>query len=279
MRRTYLLLFREFKSNLILKIIYIIYVLLSTAAAAFALFEMIVEDPLGAFFGGIQFVLLLSPLHLVFYSLVSYEFCCSDRAVGFDECARAMETGKSQLILGKIFVLMSLAVPVLIISIAATIVGAIIGHVGAAFFQILVHLILNLAILPTVGILFGAVLACGAKRGAAYIIIAVVTLLSTPLVGAWCVTIYKATGFSASVLTRLFPFMTPSIMLVSPDLAYGYSLRPYRIFAYAVWILVLCAVLFFYISKEQTTVLGCSLFGGGNVPATVCVQKQFGYYI
>lgn len=70
MRRTYLLLFREFKSNLILKIIYIIYVLLSTAAAAFALFEMIVEDPLGAFFGGVQFILLLSLLHLVFYSLV-----------------------------------------------------------------------------------------------------------------------------------------------------------------------------------------------------------------
>ena len=219
MRRTYSLLFREFKSNLILKIIYIIYVLLSAAVAIFALLEMIIEAPFEAFFGGIQFVLLLSLLHLVFYSLVSYEFCCFDRAVGFDECASAMETGKSQLILGKIFVLMSLAVPVLIISIAATIVGAIIGHVGAAFFQILIHLILNLAILPTVGILFGAVLACGAKRGAAYIIIAVVTLLSTPLVGAWCVTIYKATGFSASVLTRLFPFMTPSIMLISPDLA------------------------------------------------------------
>lgn len=125
-------------------------------------------------------------------------------------------------------------------------------------FQILVHLILNLAILPTVGILFGAVLACGAKRGAAYIIIAVVTLLSTPLAGGWCVTIYKATGFSASVLTRLFPFMTPSIMLASLDLAYGYSLRPYRIFAYAVWILVLCAVLFFYISKERGKRNGCS---------------------
>lgn len=170
-----------------------------------------------------------------------------------------METGKSQLILGKIFVLMSLAVPVLIISIAATIVGAIIGHVGAAFFQILIHLILNLAILPTVGILFGAVLAYGAKRGIAYIIIAVVTLLSTPLAGDWCVTIYKATGFSASVLTRLFPFMTPSTMLISSDLAYGYSLRPYRIFAYAVWILVLCAVLFFYISKERGKRNGCSL--------------------
>lgn len=66
MRRTYLLLFREFKSNLILKIIYIIYVLLSAAVAIFALLEMIIEAPFEAFFGGIQFVLLLSLLHLVF---------------------------------------------------------------------------------------------------------------------------------------------------------------------------------------------------------------------
>ena len=50
MRRTYSLLFREFKSNLILKIIYIIYVLLSAAVAIFALLEMIIEAPFEAFF-------------------------------------------------------------------------------------------------------------------------------------------------------------------------------------------------------------------------------------
>ena len=251
MRRTYLLLFREFKSNLILKIIYIIYVLLSAAVAIFALLEMIIEAPFEAFFGGVQFILLLSLLHFVFYSLVSYEFCCSDRTVSFDECAGAMKAGKSQLILGKIFVLMSLSVPVLIVSIVATAVGAIVGHVGAAFLQILGHLILNLAVLPAVGILFGAVLACGAKRGAAYIIMAAATFLSSPIAGSFGVTIYQSTGFSAGILLRLFPFMTPSTMLISPNTAYGYSLRPYRIFAYAVWILVLCAVLFFYISKER----------------------------
>ena len=251
MRRTYLLLFREFKSNLILKIIYIIYVLLSAAVAILALLEMIIEAPFEAFFGGIQFVLLLSLLHLVFYSLVSYEFCRSDRAVGFDECACAMEAGKSRLLVGKLLVLISLTLPILVLNIITIAVGTVIAHAGMAFFQVLLHILLNLLILPAVGVLFGAVLAYGAKRGIAYIIIAVVTLLSTPLAGDWCVTIYKATGFSASVLTRLFPFMTPSIMLISPDLAYGYSLRPYRIFAYAVWILVLCAVLFFYISKER----------------------------
>ena len=162
-----------------------------------------------------------------------------------------MKAGKSQLILGKIFVLMSLSVPVLIVSIVATAVGAIVGHVGAAFLQILGHLILNLAVLPAVGILFGAVLACGAKRGAAYIIMAAATFLSSPIAGSFGVTIYQSTGFSAGILLRLFPFMTPSTMLISPNTAYGYSLRPYRIFAYAVWILVLCAVLFFYISKER----------------------------
>ena len=51
-----------------MKIIYIIYVLLSAAVAIFALLEMIIEAPFEAFFGGIQFVLLLSLLHLVFYS-------------------------------------------------------------------------------------------------------------------------------------------------------------------------------------------------------------------
>lgn len=162
-----------------------------------------------------------------------------------------MEAGKSRLLAGKLLVLISLTLPILVLNIITIAVGAVIAYAGTAFFQVLLHIFLNLLILPAVGILFGAVLAYGAKRGIAYIIIAVVTLLSTPLAGDWCVTIYKATGFSASVLTRLFPFMTPSTMLISSDLAYGYSLRPYRIFAYAVWILVLCAVLFFYISKER----------------------------
>jgi Uncharacterized conserved protein len=203
------------------------------------------------FLDGVQLILLASLLHFVFYSLVSYEFCRSDCAVGFDECACAMEAGKSRLLAGKLLVLISLTLPILVLNIITTAVGTVIAHAGMAFFQVLLHILLNLLILPAVGVLFGAVLAYGAKRGIAYIIIAVVTLLSTPLAGDWCVTIYKATGFSASVLTRLFPFMTPSTMLTSSNLAYGYSLRPYRIFAYAVWILVLCAVLFFYISKER----------------------------
>ena len=76
---------------------------------------------------------------------------------------------------------------------------------------------------------------------------------------------------------RLFPFMTPSTMLISPNMAYGYSLRPYRIFAYAVWILVLCAVLLFYMSNERGKKK--QLFGGRTVPDSVCVQEQFGYYI
>lgn len=251
MKRISLLLFKEFKKNTVLIIAYIIYLLLALVVTAYGFIFMLDGRSSTFFLDGVQLILLASLLHFVFYSLVSYEFCRSDCAVGFDECACAMEAGKSRLLAGKLLVLISLTLPILVLNIITIAVGAVIAYAGTAFFQVLLHIFLNLLILPAVGILFGAVLAYGAKRGIAYIIIAVVTLLSTPLAGDWCVTIYKATGFSASVLTRLFPFMTPSIMLISPDLAYGYSLRPYRIFAYAVWILVLCAVLFFYISKER----------------------------
>ena len=251
MKRISLLLFKEFKKNTVLIIAYIIYLLLALVVTAYGFIFMLDGRSSTFFLDGVQLILLASLLHFVFYSLVSYEFCRSDCAVGFDECACAMEAGKSRLLLGKLLVLISLTLPILVLNIITIAVGTVIAHAGIAFFQVLLHILLNLLILPAVGVLFGAVLAYGAKRGIAYIIIAVVTLLSTPLAGDWCVTIYKATGFSASVLTRLFPFMTPSTMLISSDLAYGYSLRPYRIFAYAVWILVLCAVLFFYISKER----------------------------
>ena len=251
MKRISLLLFKEFKKNTVLIIAYIIYLLLALVVTAYGFIFMLDGRSSTFFLDGVQLILLASLLHFVFYSLVSYEFCRSDCAVGFDECACAMEAGKSQLLAGKLLVLISLTLPILVLNIITTAVGTVIAHAGMAFFQVLLHILLNLLILPAVGVLFGAVLAYGAKRGIAYIIIAVVTLLSTPLAGDWCVTIYKATGFSASVLTRLFPFMTPSTMLTSSNLAYGYSLRPYRIFAYAVWILVLCAVLFFYISKER----------------------------
>ena len=251
MKRISLLLFKEFKKNTVLIIAYIIYLLLALVVTAYGFIFMLDGRSSTFFLDGVQLILLASLLHFVFYSLVSYEFCRSDCAVGFDECACAMEAGKSRLLAGKLLVLISLTLPILVLNIITTAVGTVIAHAGMAFFQVLLHILLNLLILPAVGVLFGAVLAYGAKRGIAYIIIAVVTLLSTPLAGDWCVTIYKATGFPASVLTRLFPFMTPSTMLTSSNLAYGYSLRPYRIFAYAVWILVLCAVLFFYISKER----------------------------
>ena len=225
--------------------------MLTVAVLAYALLNMLAGLSVDKFLYGVQIILLASLLHFIFYSLISYEFCCSDQAVGIDEFARTIENGKSRLLLSKIVVLMSLTIPNLILNIIVTVIGAIVGHVGAALLQILGHLILNLAVLPAVGILFGAVLACGAKRGAAYIIMAAATFLSSPIAGSFGATIYHSTGFSAGILMRLFPFMTPSTMLISPNMAYGYSLRPYRIFAYAVWILVLCAVLLFYMSNER----------------------------
>ena len=182
MRQRTLFLFREFKNNAVFRIAYIVYFLLTVAVLAYALLNMLAGLSVDKFLYGVQIILLASLLHFIFYSLISYEFCCSDQAVGIDEFARTIENGKSRLLLSKIVVLMSLTIPNLILNIIVTVIGAIVGHVGAALLQILGHLILNLAVLPAVGILFGAVLACGAKRGAAYIIMAAATFLSSPIV-------------------------------------------------------------------------------------------------
>lgn len=195
MKRISLLLFKEFKKNTVLIIAYIIYLLLALVVTAYGFIFMLDGRSSTFFLDGVQLILLASLLHFVFYSLVSYEFCRSDCAVGFDECACAMEAGKSRLLAGKLLVLISLTLPILVLNIITTAVGTVIAHAGMAFFQVLLHILLNLLILPAVGVLFGAVLAYGAKRGIAYIIIAVVTLLSTPLAGDWCVTIYKADRF------------------------------------------------------------------------------------
>lgn len=251
MKRISLLLFKEFKKNTVLITAYIIYLLLVLAVSVYASLFMFEKLSSTDFFDGVQIILITALLHFVFYSLISYEFCHYDRAVGFDECACATETGKSRLLAGKLSVLISLALPLLVLNLITTTIGAILAHAGMAFFQILSHILLNLLILPAVGILLGAVLAYGAKRGIAYIIMAAATFLSSPIAGSFGATIYQSTGFSAGILMRLFPFMTPSTMLISPNMAYGYSLRPYRIFAYAVWILVLCAVLLFYMSNER----------------------------
>ena len=138
MRQRTLFLFREFKNNAVFRIAYIVYFLLTVAVLAYALLNMLAGLSVDKFLYGIQIILLASLLHFIFYSLISYEFCCSDQAVGIDEFARTIENGKSRLLLSKIVVLMSLTIPNLILNIIVTVIGAIVGHVGAALLQILV---------------------------------------------------------------------------------------------------------------------------------------------
>lgn len=135
MKRISLLLFKEFKKNTVLITAYIIYLLLVLAVSVYASLFMFEKLSSTDFFDGVQLILLASLLHFVFYSLVSYEFCRSDRAVGFDECACAMEAGKSRLLAGKLLVLISLTLPILVLNIITIAVGTVIAHAGMAFFK------------------------------------------------------------------------------------------------------------------------------------------------
>ena len=77
MRQRTLFLFREFKNNAVFRIAYIVYFLLTVAVLAYALLNMLAGLSVDKFLYGVQIILLASLLHFIFYSLISYEFCCS----------------------------------------------------------------------------------------------------------------------------------------------------------------------------------------------------------
>ena len=196
-----------------------------------------------------------------------------DFSVGFEECCSAIKYGRVEAIGARILVMIFLAMPCLIINLLIYIIAGIVCSAGAAaIFHVLAHIVINFFVVPLIGTLLGAVLAIYAKRGVAYIVLLVITFFSSPAVNGFCADLYYSTGISANRWLRVFPFMTPSSFFYTPNIAYGYSLRPYRLFAFLMWILVLCALLLFFFARNRYgkhfLVLGvaCLTLGLGCAP-------------
>ena len=72
--------------------------------------------------------------------------------------------------------------------------------------------------------------------------------------------------------------MTPSSFFYTPNIAYGYSLRPYRLFAFLMWILVLCALLLFFFARNRYgkhfLVLGVACLTLGLCCAPIVLQNN-----
>ena len=202
-----------------------------------------------------------------------------DFSVGFEECCSAIKYGRVEAIEARILVMIFLAMPCLIINLLIYIIAGIVCSAGAAaIFHVLAHIVINFFVVPLIGTLLGAVLAIYAKRGVAYIVLLVITFFSSPAVNGFCADLYYSTGISANRWLRVFPFMTPSSFFYTPNIAYGYSLRPYRLFAFLMWILVLCALLLFFFARNRYgkhfLVLGVACLTLGLCCAPIVLQNN-----
>ena len=231
------------------------------------------------FFSGLCMLILGSLVYFVFFAFISYEFGRMDFSVGFEECCSAIKYGRVEAIEARILVMIFLAMPCLIINLLIYIIAGIVCSAGAAaIFHVLAHIVINFFVVPLIGTLLGAVLAIYAKRGVAYIVLLVITFFSSPAVNGFCADLYYSTGISANRWLRVFPFMTPSSFFYTPNIAYGYSLRPYRLFAFLMWILVLCALLLFFFARNRYgkhfLVLGVACLTLGLCCAPIVLQNN-----
>ena len=271
-----LLFFNEFRKNPVLKTAYILYFLLTFAWSIYSsLYSFAYDD----FFSGLCVLILGSLVYFVFFAFISYEFGRMDFSVGFEECCSAIKYGRVEAIEARILVMIFLAMPCLIINLLIYIIAGIVCSAGAAaIFHVLAHIVINFFVVPLIGTLLGAVLAIYAKRGVAYIVLLVITFFSSPAVNGFCADLYYSTGISANRWLRVFPFMTPSSFFYTPNIAYGYSLRPYRLFAFLMWILVLCALLLFFFARNRYgkhfLVLGVACLTLGLCCAPIVLQNN-----
>ena len=271
-----LLFFNEFRKNPVLKTAYILYFLLTFAWSIYSsLYSFAYDD----FFSGMCMLILGSLVYFVFFAFISYEFGRMDFSVGFEECCSAIKYGRVEAIEARILVMIFLAMPCLIINLLIYIIAGIVCSAGAAaIFHVLAHIVINFFVVPLIGTLLGAVLAIYAKRGVAYIVLLVITFFSSPAVNGFCADLYYSTGISANRWLRVFPFMTPSSFFYTPNIAYGYSLRPYRLFAFLMWILVLCALLLFFFARNRYgkhfLVLGVACLTLGLCCAPIVLQNN-----
>ena len=271
-----LLFFNEFRKNPVLKIAYIIYFLPTFAWSVYSFVNSLIYKEI---FFGLCFTLVVSLIYFVFFAFISYEFGRMDFSVGFEECCSAIKYGRVEAIEARILVMIFLAMPCLIINLLIYIIAGIVCSAGAAaIFHVLAHIVINFFVVPLIGTLLGAVLAIYAKRGVAYIVLLVITFFSSPAVNGFCADLYYSTGISANRWLRVFPFMTPSSFFYTPNIAYGYSLRPYRLFAFLMWILVLCALLLFFFARNRYgkhfLVLGVACLTLGLCCAPIVLQNN-----
>lgn len=204
--------------------------------------------------------LYISMFVFIFFMFTSYEFLYQIWDVGFSETIKATKNGykkyygHSILFLTGIVTLYTLIL--IVINVAIYFVLDI-KHTEYLL-HILNNIILNVFAVAFVGILLGAVLSFIKMRVIAYILIILITFLSTPAFDLLGESVYLYGGINIYGIHNLFNIFPP-LLKWAPIQMFGYSLLSYRINLILFWIFLCLTIIFIFVLRKHTRKLAAGL--------------------
>lgn len=172
---------------------------------------------------------------------ISYEYMFKARQNDLDECLNSLFLGsiKSYGFSFLMLLLLSFALFILctILNIAVPVAR------GIWNFPYLLHIIkaniLNIFVVSLIACLMGTCIAFFCKRFSAYLSMAIIVFIFSPILGDLPVMLYMQYGVDISKVTGLYSSVLPSGFDVEPDYLYGVSIESFRWNASAFWVLTL----------------------------------------
>lgn len=196
-------------------------------------------------------ILGLSVWFLIFFLFISYEYFYKTRASGFDECAKTTEKYYS-IYIKQFIVLMLLNTVIFFIQSLFSVIAYFKNSIGHP--EALVHMILNyfvnIFLLGLLGILMGLFAALLLKRLTAYLFLTLFTLMTSQYGYSFALSLMSSKRINVFPIYEFFNLYSPA-MNWRPNYHFGFSLLPYRIELFAVWICLFAAIILFIMSFHK----------------------------
>lgn len=230
-------------------------------------------------------------LIFVFFMIMTFEYAREIRRVFINEVFDTVPCGRKQvygsIISFQILLLSILALSILLINVISYEI------IGISSKVVLVHIVknilINLWLIPIIGILLGCILASLSRSVVAILIMLSVAYTTSPAAGRIESIITTSIPQLTSVIHKvhsLFNIFTPALD-AEPDAVFGYSLLPYRIELIGLWFLIM---LVFYVynlnlrNKGITifvciilSITACFILIRFMQPSSVVIRSQYSY--
>ena len=185
-------------------------------------------------------LLYFSMFAFVLFTFIAFEFCSKCKNNGVEECLLSTKSGYVYFLKSQVIFLIKLAVIFNFIMLIFNIVLCMQNEIYNSKFivEMLLGVLLNYFLIPVMGICFGVFFALFSKRLIAYLLLVLITLLSSPFMNDIALLIYESTEVNVFPAFKMLDFFTPSLNW-TPVYAFGHTILPYRWATVGFWCLLL----------------------------------------